>query len=401
MLVARDQSNKPGSRSAVVAYLFIATSLLLTACGAGKNDEAAAVEAAAVADIFERDRGRVLEQLATEVIPAGYQSLAEQAEVLKQSAQQFCDAPSDNLLVEVQDQWKATKSAHAYTEAMEFGEPVNALDGSGNQSRARRLYIRDVSQTQMIARINALIESTDIISETTIASANITVQGLQAIEYLLFANASGVDSSDFEGNSSADQRCAYLVAATQNIDSIADVIIHAWLPSGGNFAAELISAGEGSTVYADKETALDDVFSVLNSLIQTMRDAKLGEVIETADPADAESWRAQQSLNNYQNNLDGIYAVYKGGSGFGADDFYSVTIEEPIAEQNIQITFDDAQSGIAVVFEPFSIAVASEFGLIRMEILEGYVAALADNIEQRVFTAITGSSSDFNFNDGD
>ena len=116
---------------------------------------------------------------------------------------------------------------------------------------------------------------------------------------------------------------------------------------------------------------------------------------------DAESRRGQQSLRNFQNNVDGIFAVYSGGDGYGADDFFSITINEAIAEENIQTSFDDVQAAIDVVFDPFSIAVETEFGLIRLGLLQGNTAVLAEGIETRIFPALTGSSSDFNFNDGD
>lgn len=410
MLVVLKPS-KSITKSTTKRFITITVSLFILGCGGSDNDTAT-IEAESIADIFERDRAKVLEQLATSVIPDAYQALVDKTTILVDASAAFCATPSSALLDDLQNQWRETKSAHGYTEAMAFGEPVDALDGSGGQSRSRRLYIRDVSESQMIDRLNTLISSDEIITENIVSDANITVQGLQALEYILFDG--GADSqignnsqaSDFAGSDENVQRCNYVTSASENINTIATAILNGWLPEGDNFAEQLITAGQGSTEYADQETALDDVFSVLNSMIQVMRDDKLGELIESANPTDAESWRAKQSLNNFQNNLEGIFAVYSGSDlsgndGFGADDFYRITTAESIGEQNIQTNFSDVRSGIEVVFEPFSTAVETDFGVIRLELLKGYTAVLAVDLETKIFPALTGSSSDFNFNDGD
>ena len=387
--------------------LFALTFTVMSGCGGSDNNglSLAEQEAQAVATIFERDRERIIEQLALDIIPQGYEALAEETTALRLAAAEFCTNPSSIALSDLRASWGEAKSQHAFTQAMEFGEPVNDLDGSANQTRARRLYISDVADSQLSSRITQLIQGDAEITEAMVASSNITNQGFQALEYVLFG-AEGIAENppvvaDFSGSLNADRRCDYVVAATQNLDTIANAIRTDWAGETSDFPNQFITAGNGSTVYADRATALDDVFSVVNSLVQVMRDDRLGDVIESQRPSDAETWRSAHSLENFQSNLAGLRAVYSGGSGYGADDFYSVTIGENIGEQGIQITFDDVESGIDLVFDPFSTAVVTEFGRIRLGILQGATAELASLLEERIFTTVTGNSADFNFNDGD
>jgi predicted lipoprotein len=174
---------------------------------------------------------------------------------------------------------------------------------------------------------------------TIATSAN----GLGAAEYLLFyagdTNACGSEDEinisgswdSLEQSNLDSRRLSYAAFAADTVSAAASTLVNAWSPTGENFLAELIQAGEGSRTYGKKRVAINAVSDALFYVEWNTKDNKLARPLgmigcdDTFCPDLVESEYANRSKEHLRNNMVGFRKLFKGcgvdNEGLGFDDY--------------------------------------------------------------------------------
>ena len=147
------------------------------------------------------------------------------------------------------------------------------------------------------------------------AKGSVAVQGLSALERLLYAPPKDADRAF---------ACALAEAIGANLKEIAGGLLRDWRDGPSAYAQTLISARKGNANYLDAKEASLQLAKSLRAALLLAVDFKLGrplgETEKSAKSKRAESWRSDRSLRNIRVNLQAAEALYAGtnDAGFAA-----------------------------------------------------------------------------------
>jgi predicted lipoprotein len=207
-------------------------------------------------------------------------------------------------------------------------------------------------------------------AEGFLDDALVNLEGLDAIEYLVFhpgaGNACDASSSinadgTWDGLEAAEierRRAAYTAVAAAGVRVHAEQLAAAWGP-GGEYADWLARAGDDDSPYEDPSAAVDDLMTAVLYLDARVKDRKLAAT--TVDGL--ESPFAARSKEHVLANLQGLRLLLLGGespdSGFGFDDFLEA-LEEPELAAELIATIDDAIASVETFDGSFQDALATD-----------------------------------------
>lgn len=210
------------------------------------------------------------------------QQFFDQTAKLESSLQQFCtEAKTDKDAVK--QQWHQTMLAWMKLQGQERG-PEAALEQSWNIQ-----FWPDKKNTTG-RKMAALTNSDKQWTQQQIATQSVTVQGLGALEWLLYDNKSPLKRGE--------ESCSTATAIAGNLHNNAEIIASAW------------SENPWKTL-SDKEWTSEYLSLLSNQLEYSMKKlsrplAKIGQ----PRPYFAESWRSETSYANLKSNLQGMQALY-------------------------------------------------------------------------------------------
>ncbi|USD42258.1 iron-regulated protein A [Vibrio sp. SCSIO 43135] len=203
------------------------------------------------------------------------------AEELSQTFQSYCNGEVE--LAQLKTDWHAAMTAWMALQGQERG-PSKALEQSWNVQ-----FWPDKKNTTG-RKMQALTSSTQPWSQSDIAEQSVTVQGLGAIEWLLYDERSSLANSK--------QVCQTGYAISQNLANNAHSISAAW---NSNPWVGLDQKAWDSEYIALLTNQLDYSMKKLSRPM-----AKIGQ----PRPYFAESWRSRSSMSNLLNNVKAMEALY-------------------------------------------------------------------------------------------
>ncbi len=225
------------------------------------------------------------------VIPA-YKAFAAAAKELDTAAIGFCADVSATNLTALQTHFHAAMDGWQGVQHVQFG-PITYFNWN-----FRIQYWPDDNGTGA-RQLNALIAAKDstVLATDAFDRQSVGVQGFQALEDLLFADASLADLQ-------ADPyRCQVVQTIATNIAEIATGVAGRWETE---FRTTVANADERGFF----ESAEDATIDYLKALVEPVRriqqqklEAVLGETPEAARVRRAESWRSERSLRNIKLNV--------------------------------------------------------------------------------------------------
>ena len=132
---------------------------------------------------------------------------------------------------------------------------------------------------------------------TAFQRSSVAIQGLPAIERMLFSSKSPV---------AAETQCPLGLAASKNMVRIADNLIKEWLELKSS-----VSRGKGSPIYFETMTeAATLVLTDLSTGFLKLRDIRIQQMLGTspdgARPKRGEQWRSDRTVRNIQLNLEAL-----------------------------------------------------------------------------------------------
>ena len=239
----------------------------------------------------------------------------------KEKSRVLCQQPSTATLKEARAAFAGTVAAWSMVEIIRFG-PVT------QEHRFERLFFWPDPKGLGLKQIqDALAKQGMMVTEPDeLAGKSVALQGLPAIEYLLYGN--GADALAAESNvedgkeplpdldSQAAFRCAFASSIATNIDRMAKAVVEGWREGSAYEKAFLGSTPEDPYYHSPKEVTLD-LFKTFSTGIELVRDQKLGKPLG-ANPAEAKPklaafWRSGLTFDNAAGNLEGAKAIFAQG----------------------------------------------------------------------------------------
>jgi predicted lipoprotein len=319
---------------------------------------------------------------ARDVVTPAFRSLAGETKKLAQAADDFAAQPSQDGFAAVRVAFDSVSDAWMQAQFFRLG-PLGA------QQRSDRFAYWPERRPIIDKQLSALLAKADpeTLSEEKFGQSSVAVQGLPALERLLYGDtARQVLSAGPEQKA----RIAVIKAIAHNLDSLARELAATWE-----------KAQSDPKLFAqDPNEATAQLYAGLMTGLQIVSDQKIagprGQTVDKAKPKSAEQWRAGRSLKNITLNLTALRDATTGPSGFvsllGAD---QAALKTEIAE-----AFDAALKAAEAAPEPLDTAVTDPEGRKKVGALLIAVNHVRDVLNQKVPPAI-GISLGFNEMDGD
>jgi predicted lipoprotein len=215
--------------------------------------------------------------------------------------------------------------------------------------------------------IDGIVNGTQTIDATLIGTLGGPQKGFLGIEYLIFS-ASGNEAvlTSLTGTSGAPARRRALAAAMSvEVASSAQQLATAWSPSGGNYVAQVETAGMGSTTYSQQRGALDDYVGgaayALELVVGVRLAGPLGrKTTGMPDPASDPTSASDSAVADMTGSLAGVSALYQGMG-------YSSMVQTMNSNFNMEAQTDSSAcaKSITAIPPPFVTSVVSDNAVVQ------------------------------------
>jgi predicted lipoprotein len=319
---------------------------------------------------------------ARDVVTPAFKSLAGETKKLTQAADEFAAQPSQDGFAAVRVAFDSVSDAWMQTQFFRLG-PLGA------QQRSERFEYWPEKRPIIDKQLTALLAKADpdALAAEKFAQSSVAVQGLPALERLLYGEtARQVLSAGPEQKA----RLAVIKAIAHNLDNLAQELAAAWEKA----------QGDPKLFAQDPNEATAQLFAGLTTGLQVVSDQKIagprGQTVDKAKPKSAEQWRAGRSLKNIKLNLQALRDAMTGPSGFST----LLGADQSALKDEIAKAFDAALAAVDAAPEPLDNAVTDPEGRKKVGALLIAVNHARDVMNQKVPAAI-GIALGFNEMDGD
>lgn len=287
----------------------------------------------AASEITDASIKAAVERSISNYIRPSFEEFFAAASVTEGALAKLCQAPSSDDLDSAQASFNGLAVAWSRIEILRFG-PL------AEDNRFERLHFWPDRRGRALRQVQAALASLDpsVTSTASISGKSVAVQGLGALEYLLFGTGfEDLTASDKAGN----HRCQFAEAVAGNISSIADNMQINWTSETG-YSQTMTSFGPDNDRYRDQREVAVQMFATVVDGLSWVRDAKLrpvlGETPEKAKPKRGAFWRSGQTFNSINANLEGIES-YLEASGLLA----LLPVDEARFADSIRFEFSNAK----------------------------------------------------------
>lgn len=268
------------------------------------------------------DYSDILTNTGENVILKTYETLANDANALYIATQTLKRNPTQSNLDAAKAAWIATRSPWEQAEGFLFG-PVDQ-EGIDPSIDSWPLNVTDLN--------NVLVSKNDLTVDF-LAQQEGTLKGFHAIEFLLWGESGTKKVSDF-----TSREFEYLAAASGVLAADTKKLYDLWKPSGENFIANVINAGNGSPVYISQKSALEEIANALVIISDEVANGKINDPFSQQDLTLEESRFSSNSKADFANNIRSIKNIYVGKFGsFGDGSSVSEIIKSKNAELDAQV----------------------------------------------------------------
>ncbi len=233
----------------------------------------------------------------------GYRTLLTKARAAEKHIGTLCESPNAEHLAAARAGFGALVAAWSRIEIVRFGPVLR-------DNRLERILFSPDRRGIGLRQVQALLAGKDesATSPDTLHAKSVAVQGLTALEYVLF----GTDANDLT-RSPNSFRCRYGAAIAGNIGNIAENLHRQWTAADG-IAAQITRPGPDNALYRNDQEVLGEIVGVLAHGFETIRDTRLKPILGTnathARPKAALFWRSRQTMPAIAANFAGLQALY-------------------------------------------------------------------------------------------
>lgn len=213
----------------------------------------------------DEDYARVVRQSVEDYIVPAYARLQDAAERLDKALASFCAAPGEPQGAAVREAFLAAVEAWAGVDFLRFGP----MEREGRNDRFAFFPDRHGTGGRQLRRF-LLTKDEKLLQPGALAGQTVAVQGLPALESLLFAGSNALLGPE----PPEDYRCALALAIGENMRTIAGEAVAGW--SGEESWATLLeNPGVENPVYLTHAEAMTEMLKALLTGLEQMRDQRL------------------------------------------------------------------------------------------------------------------------------
>ena len=237
------------------------------------------------------------------VTPA-YSAFQTASAELSDDMDALCAEPSPDRLAVAREAFAGIVAAWSEAETIRFG-PVT------EENRLERiLFWPDRKSTGLKQVQRALAEEDATATDpATLKGKSVAMQGLGALEFILFGT--GSESLAEPGE---DYRCAYGRAVAANVEEMASAIVAGWRDPAG-ISAQWTNPGPDNPLYRTDDEAITELFDIFIHDLEMVRDVRingfLGEEADSDRPKQAIFWRSGATTASIAANLRGMRKLFE------------------------------------------------------------------------------------------
>ncbi len=321
-------------------------------------------------------------------IRPAFHQFAEETGSLELNLAKLCDTPSADTLERARNQFKSTVIAFSRVEFLRLG-PLTIAD------RLERLLFWPDRKGIALRQVQAALAEEDptAVDPETLQNKSVAMQGLAALEYLLF----GTGSDGLAAGSA--YRCSYAEASGTLINGLAVTLDTEWhdtSPDGP--AAHMLSPQPTFDDYRTQTEVLEKLAATLVHGTETMRDQRLNPVVgdmKSPKPRSALFWRSNMTAPALAANFAGLH-----------DFFLAARYPEALGASSSWVAkgaifeFENAARAAALIVDPMEKAVTDHEQLQALRYMVVITGSL-DHLLGEYLAAALGLSVGFSALDGD
>lgn len=286
------------------------TSILIAACTIvfGLFATAALMGGAARSAPADFDHRKLAEVARTNFIIPKYLKLEAGIKTLRTAISALCRTPDNQQLQFARKAFRNAVASWGTVEIIRFG-PV------AKQNRLERLFYWPDRKGRGRRQVLRLLYAKDksVLDPRQLAAKSVAVQGLTALELVLFSKA----SDQLASNGTDSFACNYATAIATNLHNIVAAIVQEWMP-GGEFELTWSSPGPQNQAYLSPSEVSFELVKTLDHGLENLRDRRIAPVLGFGKNRRRKSrpvlWRSQSSMILINANIEGLYALlFQGG----------------------------------------------------------------------------------------
>jgi hypothetical protein len=234
-----------------------------------------------------------------QVIIPDYEALVATSETAVKAMSALCEEPDSERLTRAREAFAPLVMAFSAVEPYRFG-PARA------KNRFERLFFWPDSRGRGLRQVQGILADKDdtAIDRESLQQKSVAVQGLPALEYLLF----GTDSGAIARGDDAF-RCRYAQTTAEAIWDVSRQLLNGWNAEDG-IAARLRNPADDNPVYRTSEEAMQELLKAVRQQLQATAELKLevalGDAPDRSKPKTLPFWRSGLALNAIDANLDAV-----------------------------------------------------------------------------------------------
>ncbi|MEP3245768.1 MAG: imelysin family protein [Sneathiella sp.] len=233
------------------------------------------------------------------IIPA-YKNLLNKAVEQASALDAFCQSPDDKKLFHIRTAFRELVMAWSAAEIYRLGPATN-------ENRQEKLLFWPDRRGRGLKQVRKLIadQNQDALDPVKLQKKSVAVQGLLALEYVLY----GDRSDDITRPQENIFRCSYAASILQVIQENTDNILKGWQDKNG-YAALMLKAGPDNPIYKTDKEVIRDLLQKADEMILTIESRKLAPMLrknrEQANHKRAPFWRSNLTLFSIRANLQSV-----------------------------------------------------------------------------------------------
>ncbi len=307
--------------------------------------------------------------------------LLQEAKALKSAVASYCHSQQQDALAAAQNQWRNLMQQWMQVVVLQFGPLME-------EDRRLRIQAWPMRPGLMEKQVRRLLKHADSVTLGTIKEASVVVQGLPALEYLLFEKSSPIS-----------QVCPVTLAIADHLIEQTGILQKAWT---GDFLAEFTESADPAGI----ENNVDEFLNGLVTALQQISRRKLKDPLQLnlnnkeGKLKELESFYSRNSLTNIRSNVAALDLYLNGGDGYGLDDYQQAVDPEGVTAHLINDQLREIQTSLNGFTQPLESAIGNQKQRRELRKLHQQLVELQFQLESQLFKQL-GITRDFNSEDGD
>lgn len=239
--------------------------------------------------------GEVLTDFSNDLVNPNYADINAKAGIMNDAVKLLVNSTTDANLATARTAWKNTRAAWESCEGFLFG-PVEDFN-----------YDPDMDDWPVNkVDLDALLASNNPLTVNDVDTLATTLKGFHVIEYVIFGVGGTRKAADI-----TPRQKTYLLSLAQSLYNTTTDLANSWTPSGGNYTAQVINAGKGSTTFSSRQAVFLALVGSMSDICNEVANEKMQTPFAAQDSTLDESSFSHNSTTDFTNNITGVLNAYQ------------------------------------------------------------------------------------------